>query len=363
MNTLHIDEQRGWRGGEQQASYLMRGLAQRGHRVVAAGRPGTPFLETDHGIPGLVRIAAPFRSEFDPFTARTLARAIVEHEIDIVHAHTSHAHTAACFARRLAGRGAVIVSRRVDFAPRANAWSRWKYTLPDRIVAISDFIASVMREFGVDASRLRVVHSATDFARFDVEPLPRETIEIPEGVPLLGNVAALVGHKDHATLIDAMPHVLEALPSLHLVIAGEGELRPQIEARIARLGVQHAVHLLGYRKDIPRLLYALDAFVLSSKEEGLGTSVLDAMACGVPVAATAAGGIPEMVRHEETGLLSPPGDARALAANLVQLFQDRELAARLASRAREYIHERFAIDAMIEGNLRVYEECLSKSNR
>jgi len=360
MNVLHIDEQRGWRGGEQQASYLIQGLARRGHQVVIAGRRGGQFLWAKHGGAPVIRVAAPFVSEFDPYTALILAHAVKRHRIDILHAHTSHAHTAACLARRLARCGKVVVSRRVDFAPREDFFNRWKYSWPDRIVAISDAIGGVMRAFGIEENRLAVVPSATDPARFDVAPLSRRVLGVPEGVPFLGNVAALVGHKDHATLLDAMPEVLKALPTLHLVIAGEGGLRSQLEAQIARLRLSESVHLLGQRNDVPNLLRALDAFVLSSRQEGLGTSVLDAMACGVPVVATAAGGIPEMVVHEQTGLLSPPGDPIALAASIVRLFREPGLAQTMVQNAHELVQRKYSVDAMVEGNIGVYEALLGR---
>ena len=359
MNTLHIDEQLGWRGGEQQASYLIGGLARLGHSVVIAGRRGSAFLSHGHNVPIAGRVGAPFRGEVDLWSAWKLARAIRAHDIDIIHAHTSHAHTYACLAGRLAGRGKVVVSRRVDFVPKTHAINRWKYAQPDRIVAISGRIAEVMRSIGVPESRLATVHSGVDTARFDVEPLPREELGIPEDAPLLGNVAALVGHKDHATLIAAIPAVLDALPNLHLVVAGEGALRDAIEDQIERLNVGHAVHLLGFRRDVPQLLQTLDAFVLSSKEEGLGTSVLDAMTCGVPVVATAGGGILEMVKDGETGRLVEIRDPESLAAAIIRAFQEPRETRAMAAKARALVDECFSVVRMVEGNLRVYEELLS----
>jgi len=304
-------------------------------------------------------VAAPFRGEFDLLSAWTLAKAVKKHDIDIIHGHTGHAHTYACLARMLAGRGKVVVSRRVDFPPRRGLLNRWKYSRPDRIIAISNFIAGVLRDYGIEESRLEVVHSVTDASRFvGVEPLPRSALGIPEGVPLLVNVAALVGHKDHATLIDAMPSVLRELPELRLLILGDGELRPVIEAQIDRLGVGRSVSLLGYRKDVPQLLKMADAFVISSKEEGLGSAVIEAMACGLPVVATAAGGIPETVIHEKTGLLVPVGDAEALAAAIVRIFRDSQLVDLVKENIKEQVR-RFSVDSMVEGNLAVYRRLIN----
>jgi glycosyltransferase involved in cell wall biosynthesis len=360
MNILHIDEQRGWRGGEQQAGYLIAGLVRRGHRVLIAGRSGGAFLKADHGVPGIIRLKAPFFGEGDPVTAIRLARAIRRYQVDIIHAHTSHAHSAACLARRLAGRGKVVVSRRVDFPVRLGIFNRRKYACPDRYIVISNKIADVLLAAGIREEKIEVVHSAIDPARFDVPPLPRSALGVPEHAPLLGNVAALAAHKDQATLIKAMPMVLRELPELRLLIAGEGAMRGALEAQIKDLGLERSVTLLGFRRDIPGLMRALDAFVLSSREEGLGTSVLDAMACGLPVVATAAGGIPEMVVHERTGLLAPVGDAEGLAREIVRIFRDRALAERLGRAGRALVRERFTVDRMVEGNLRVYEALLGR---
>lgn len=359
MNILHIDEQTGWRGGEQQASYLIRGLAERGHRCLVAGKPDSEFLTRDHGAKDLVRIPVPCRGELDLITAYRLSRAVREHKVDILHAHSSHAVVYAVLAKKFAGCGKVVVSRRVDFPPNKNVFSRWKYAQPDRIVAISDCIARVLREFGISEHKLRTVHSGIDLKRFNVAPLSRSEIEIPEGVPLAGNVAALVGHKDHATLLSAVPAILREVPEFRLVIAGEGPLRPQLEAQIAQLGIAHAVKLLGQRNDVPRLLRALDIFIMSSSEEGLGTSVLDAIACGVPVVATDAGGIPEMVRDGETGLLVSAKNSNALADAVLRAINAAQLRASLAGAALALVNDSFTADSMVSGNLAVYEELLS----
>lgn len=354
MNILHLDEQRGWRGGEQQASYLIKGLMRRGHRVFLAGRPNAPFV-TRHAEPdGATTFALPFLSELDLWSAWKVARIVNRNNIQIVHAHTSHTHTTACLARLLGAKAKIVVSRRVDFRPKGGIINRWKYAAPDCIVAISNRIAQVLREFMGSDSRITVVHSAIDAKRLEADPLPRSELGVAEGAPLLGNVAALVGHKDHATLIAAMPAVLEKLPDLRLVIAGEGDLRPAIEKQIQELGLEQSVTLLGHRDDVPRLLRALDAFVLSSKYEGLGTSILDAMACRVPVVATDGGGIPEMVHHEKTGLLAPAQNPEALARAIVRLFREPALTAAMTENAKALVHDSFDVDTMVEGNVRVY---------
>lgn len=358
MKILHVDEQTGWRGGEQQASYLIAGSAQRGHDCFLAGRPGSPFSTTAHGGHVLGRLELSLRNEFDLVSAAKMAAFARTNGIQILHAHTGHAHMIACLARTFHRALKVVVSRRVDFPPAANIFSRYKYSLPDHFVAISDKIGQVLLKFGVSPAKVSVVHSGIDVSRLNVETESRTELGLPDG-PLIGNVAALVGHKDHRTLIAAMPTVLKSIADAHLAIVGDGPLRRELEAQIAALDLGSHVHILGYRDDVPAILKAFDVFAMSSAEEGLGTSILDAMASGVPVAATDAGGIPEIVRHEETGLLSPKGDSVALGSALVRLLTDSALAARLVQNGQSMVDSEFSADSMVEGNLAVYEHVMN----
>ena len=358
MKVLHLDEQPGWRGGEQQASWLLQGLARQGHSVLIAGRPGSRFLTSGHGGAELQRLALPFRGEWDLVTAVRLASALKTRSIDILHAHTSHVHTTALLARFLAGRGKVIVSRRVSFPPKRNPLNRWKYRLPDRIIAVSQEVGRVLRDSGLDEDRIAVVHSAVDLARLDVPPMPRSDLGVPQGVPLLVSAGALVGHKDHANLLAALPQVHTAFPEARLLIAGEGEQRPKIEAQIAALDLQGRVTLLGHRGDAPRLIRAGDVYVSSSWSEGLGTSILEALACRTPVVATEAGGAAEMIRPGQTGFLVPCRNADALAQAIIQCLSRREEARAMAERGRRLVQEEFVTDRMVAGTLRIYQEVL-----
>ncbi|GMW00667.1 MAG: hypothetical protein AMXMBFR84_18040 [Candidatus Hydrogenedentota bacterium] len=358
MRILHIDEQTGWRGGEQQASYLIAGLVRRGHECIIAGRPGSEFLKRDHGAPDAPRLSLPMRGEADVISAWRLAASARKYGIDILHAHSSHAHALAILARALGAHAKVVVTRRVDFVPKNHLFNRWKYRSPDFTVAISGLVQRILTRIGVPESRLRVVYSSIDPARFDVEPLPRAAFGVPDDVPLLGNVAALVGHKDHATLLSAMPAVLKAIPQLHLIIAGEGPLRPHLESQIATLGLGHAVHLLGYRNDVPQLLRTMDAFVMSSKEEGLGTSILDAMCCGIPVIATAGGAIPEIVKPGDTGYLAEARNPDSLAREIIIAFGNPLEMKRRAECARSMVSESFSVDSMVEDYLRIYMQLM-----
>jgi glycosyltransferase involved in cell wall biosynthesis len=173
---------------------------------------------------------------------------------------------------------------------------------------------------------------------------------------VVGNVAALTDHKDHATLLRAAARLAARHDTVRFVIVGEGALRAPLEAQARALGLDGRVIFAGFRDDLDRLIPAFDVFCLSSHMEGLGTSLLDAMAYSRPVVATAAGGIPEAVVHDVTGLVVPVRDAEALADALHALLRDPARREALGRAGRQRFEERFTADRMIEATLRVYDE-------
>src|SRR5262249_23058743 len=181
------------------------------------------------------------------------------------------------------------------------------------------------------------------------------SLGVPDGAPVVGNVAALTGHKDHATLLDAAQVVLRRRPDARFVIAGEGPRRRELEARARERGVAGRVVFAGFRRDVDRLLPAFSVFCLSSHLEGLGTTLLDAMAFGLAVVATAAGGVPEAVEHGVTGLVVPVRRPDALAQALLDVLEDGDLRRRLGAAGRARFLERFTADRMVEETLRVYQ--------
>jgi glycosyltransferase involved in cell wall biosynthesis len=174
---------------------------------------------------------------------------------------------------------------------------------------------------------------------------------------IAANVAALVGHKDHATLLRAAAALRDRHPGLHWVVAGEGPLRKEIEHRRDKLRLSSHVHLLGHIPEPVRLIADADVYVMSSSQEGLGTSVLDAMARGIPVAATAAGGLPELL-SDGAGLLVAKGDFSALADAVNRILTDQALRRALIDRANHAVN-RFTAGRMAADALSVYRSCAS----
>jgi glycosyltransferase involved in cell wall biosynthesis len=177
---------------------------------------------------------------------------------------------------------------------------------------------------------------------------------------LVGNVGRLAPQKGQRHLIEAMPLLLEHVPTAHAVIAGGGDLEPYLRELAEELEVDERVHVLGPRQDVPALMHALDVFAMPSIWEGFGLVLLEAMAAGKPIVASRTATIPEVVLDNETGLLVPAGDAVALADALARLAEDRELARRLGEAGRERLQKHFSIDKMVGDTETLYRELLEE---
>ncbi|HEX7485020.1 MAG TPA: glycosyltransferase, partial [Vicinamibacterales bacterium] len=325
MFSLQIDTARSWRGGQNQVLLTARGLRARGHRVVVVAHPDGELRKRLPADMEVVPLAP--RNEVDLPAAWRLARVLRDLQPEVIHAHDPHGVAVAATALSIASlsrRPALIAARRVDFHIKSNSFSRWKYRQVDRFVTASDAIRAMLIEDGVPPDRTVTVHEGIDVDRIvAAEPLNvREEYWFPPHSLIVGNIAALVPHKGQKYLVDAAAIVVREMPEARFLVLGEGELRTSLEQQIKHLHLAQHVVLAGFRADVLAVLKGLDLFVMSSVTEGLGTSLLDAMAADRAVVATRAGGIPEVVVDGETGLLVPPRDARALAAAILELLRD-----------------------------------------
>jgi glycosyltransferase involved in cell wall biosynthesis len=355
--VLHIDTERSWRGGQQQAAWLLEAMLARGWPAAVACPPGSILEERGRARSWPVHAVA-MRSELDVVAGRRIARIARDGNLPILHAHSSHALAIGLWARFFDRRLRLVASRRVDFPIRDHFLSRLKYSTRalDRIVCISEAVRAQLLADGVPPDKLVVIPSGVDTRRFaGVRPPPhfRRSLGIPSGHLVIGTVAALADHKDYPTLLRAARIVLDTEPDISFVAVGDGPLHREIMALARELGLGKRFLFTGFREDIGSFLKSFDVFVLASKTEGMGTSVLDAQALGLPVAACRAGGIPEIVADHETGLLVPPGDPAALAAALLELAHDPDLRAKLGAQAKRSVQEH-DVSRTVDAHLALY---------
>jgi L-malate glycosyltransferase len=365
LRILHYNSARGWRGGEQQTQYLIQGLGSYPVELFAAGKPGEEFLER---ISPFVAETVPMqsRNELSPGLILKLRRIVREKKIDIVHVHTPHAHAHAFYAKLTGTDFKLFVHRRVDFKIKNNILSLWKYRSPrvDAIIAISKFIKNVMIAQGVPERKIHVVYSGIDMKRFSIPSRQsiarlRDEFGIQPELPLIGNVAALTGHKDHRCLIESMALLKGRGIRCKLIILGDGEERTHIEEQIKEYNLEDSVILAGFRSDVGDFYSLFDIFVLSSRDEGLGTAILDALAMGIPVIATDAGGIPEILENEQYGLTVAKRNPELLAAAIEGLIKNSALRDMYKNKGPERARF-FSAEDMVAKTYRLYKTILGR---
>jgi len=357
MFSLHIDTARTWRGGQNQVLLTVLGMRSLGHRAMLVAHPAGELRQ--RAREGLELIPLSPRTEMDLSAAWRLARVIAQEQPDVVHAHDPHGVAMASLALSMSTQAAkppLIAARRVDFHLKGNALSRWKYRQVDCFVCASEFIRRLLIGDGVDERRVVTVHEGIDLGHVEAAPaadLHRE-FWLPRDAPIVGNVAALVPHKGQRHLVDAAALVVQKVPDARFVIAGDGELRDALDRQIKDRGLEKHVVLAGFRPDVLSVHKAFDVFVMSSITEGLGTSLLDAMACGKPIVATSAGGIPEVVADGQTGILVPPRNHEALARAIIALLGDEHAQQVMGAEGLLRVREKFSAERMVQETLAVY---------
>ena len=361
---VHYTDASEFGGAEQALLTLCAGLDAGSWRQLLVYRPEAParLLREAAALGVEPRVATRAERGRDLAGLRRLAQLLRDERTAVLHAHLPWPLrcTRGLVAAMLARTPAIVATQQLystlALGPRLR--QRALSLGVHRYIAVSGAMAEEMaRDRVVPRRKLRVIRNSLSTRSMDCPPRPalRAQLGGAAGRPVVLSLARLNGRKGLGTLLEAAALVPEAA----FAVAGEGAERPALEARIRGLGLEHRFRLLGQRDDVPALLANSDVFVLPSMREGLPLSVLEAMAAGRPVVASAIGGTDEIVTAGETGLLFPPGDAPALAQALRRLFADPDLANRLSGAARVLVRNEFAAEIMTRRVEAIYEELLS----
>lgn len=340
MKVLHVSSALSWRGGEQQISYLLKELNALGVVNQIFCPQETPLSEvaSQDGF----EVHTYKKKNLDPRIAKKLKHLCIDEKIELIHLHDSHSHTYGVMAASLYGlKIPMILSRRVDFPIKRSIFSKWKYNHPaiKKILCVSRAIQKILARNVRDKSKLEVVYSGVDLSRIKAASgILHTEYGLHSNHPVIGNIASIAPHKDYYTFVEVV-HKLKTKNTIvpfpkFLIIGGDGGEQSRIKKKIGSLGLEHDIILTGFREDIPSVLSELDVMLVTSKEEGLCTSVIDAFCAGVPVVATAAGGIPELVLHLQTGLLAPIKDVDKLVYWIEKILSDPLLQDRIVRKAK-----------------------------
>lgn len=364
MKVLHIEAGRHLYGGAQQVVYLTQALQQKGIENVLVCPPNSEMIAAvdKQVVVEPVKMAG----DLDVMQCLRLRRTIAHHRPDCVHIHSRRGVDTWGLLAAKSLNVPVILSRRVDNTePRW--WSKLKYPAYDKVIAISEGIRQVLLSQGVASEQVKLVHSAVDTQRFAPNSAERQWLldefELPQNALVVANFAQLIERKGQDVIMRAAKQLIVEHPNLRVLLFGRGPKQQQYQARIDELGLQKIVQLVGFRQDVARILPAVDIVAHPASMEGLGVALLQSSASGVPVVGFAAGGIPEAVAHNETGLLASVGNQVQFTQDLNRLLQDPILREQMGRKGRAKICSEFAIEVMAEGNLSVYRSVLTELGR
>ncbi len=364
-HVLHIGTERRWRGGENQLRHLIEQSPEEFRHSLAYPQ-GSACLERFSGVIPTIPLRRTAPTSFaDLLDVRRYCRA---ERVDLIDAHSGNAHTIALLATTGITVPGIVVHRRIASPIRSSPYNHWKYRSDrvQRFVAISTHIERMLLEYGIASERITVVRSGVPVRTFPASAREEARSVLRRSVPaigdsiLIGNASALTKEKGYPVLLRALRCLRDrtSLP-FHCVIAGAGPLRESLAEQARHLGIAKSVTFLGHVERVAQVLLALDILAMPSEREGLGTLLLDATLAGCAVASTRVGGIPEVIIHEHTGLLSTAGDPEELAVNLQRLAEDERLRRELNRKAVEHVRSEFSVERMIRGNLDVYSDVLA----
>ncbi|KNY11914.1 glycosyl transferase [Achromobacter piechaudii] len=337
LRIVHSEAATSFGGQEGRIFKEMTAMRARGHHVEAIVQPRAMLVErlTDAGFTvHKVEMDGPVNYFKGVAAVRRILR---EGRFDVLNTHSRRDTVIAAMGARLAGTPLIVRTRHLS----NKVGSMWSYTwLPHRVTTVSDHVREYLIERGVPADRIATVYSPIVLPAPVEHSTLRDELGLADDDVVVGCVAVMRATKGHKDLIDAMTPLMQTRPKLHLVFVGGGSpVFEQTQEYVAQLGLEQRIHLMGMRRDVPNLLAGFDVFALATQQEASGTVFVEAQASGLPVVGTDVGGVSEMFRDGETGILVPPKNPQALVDALQRLIDDPALRRQMGAAGRKMVWE------------------------
>lgn len=356
LKVLHVCSEKSWRGGEQQIAYLIEGLKSKGVSNIILCKQGSAFknfCEENR----IKFYTSAFKNNLDIKTSFQLKRICKIENPDIIHTHSSRSHSLALYAEWLGLKIPLIVSRRVVFIPK----NIWKYDSRkvSLVLCVSDFIQKLLEDKLRNPEKCITVFDGIDLTKFDNRGSVnlRKELGLSSSTRIIANTSAISDEKDYFTFVDTAEIVLRRNKDIVFLIIGDGPSKERIINYVQEKGLTKNVIFTGFRLDIPLIISSFDIFFMPSKMEGFGTSLLDAMAAGVPIVSTKCGGIPEVIIDKKTGLLGQVGNAQELAKHITSILEDPSLRKSLVNEGYKHV-EKFSYQNMAHATYSHYLEVI-----
>jgi glycosyltransferase involved in cell wall biosynthesis len=361
MRIFHIDRQHSWTGQINRLFNVANGASDRGHEAGIIASPGSQLAFRSREA-GLNVQTFPMRAwQFYPSILR-VARYLHGKRVDILHCHGARDHVLSLIAARLASVKHVVRTKHNHNRLKSGCLSRFLYRKCSKVVAVSEYTKQLLIEDGIAGTHVETIYTGVDIDRFKPRPKVSDLtkgLKIAEEEFVVGCVSSLHVRKGIEETLRAFKILRDALPGRKIRCLLVGKKWQRWAALAEELGIRDQVIFTGFRRDVADLLSLLDIYVLPSRDEGLGTSIIEAMAMGLPVVASNVGGIPEAVT-KESGVIVPPGNPDSLAEALKRLVEDNQRRKALGKAASERARTEFSVKRLIDRTVNLYERLLEE---
>ncbi len=362
MRILFINSIQMYGGGEVWMVTAARELLRRGHHVWLMCRPDAELVlhAAKAAIPYIpIRI----RGDFDPRTILKMKRFLQRQQIDVVLTNMDKELRLAALAARLCHRPPVFARKGIDRPLKNCLRYRWTYNrLATAIIANSQATKQTLLSSApwLREERVYVIYNGINPERYTPGRVMsiRDKLGIPARAKVVGFVGRLNVQKGIRYLLEAFKRIAPVVPDAHLLLVGEGDLQEMVRNFISENRLDGRIHMAGFRSDIADVMYSLDVFVLPSLWEGFGIVLIEAMAAGKPCVTTAVSSMPEIVRHQESGLVVPDKDSEALARAIQELVIDDDRAVVMGEQGKQIVRQNFTLEKMIDQYEQLFKQYL-----
>ncbi len=364
---LHTEASCGWGGQDIRVVHELIAMRARGHEVALCAPVHAQVFKHAKAA-GITVYPLCIHKLAYPYTIWWLRGLLKREKFDVINTHSSRDGWIGGIASRLAGTPLSVRSRHIEVDYKTPAINRIAFAkLSDCVITTSDRITErLIAELGLDPDRVSCIASGIDLDKFSPHTpgVLHAELGLDPSVPLVGMVAVLRSWKGHPYMLAAAANVLRRRPDVHFAFAGGTTPNAELQDLVKKFDLTGRVHWLGHREDIPAVLGSLTIQVLSSTgHEGVPQAILQGQACGKAIVATTVGGIPQVITHEQDGLLVPPRDADALSQSILRLLEDEPLRTRLGQAASARARPRYGLDHMCETVEALYAKHLPSSSR
>jgi len=361
---MHIDTTKTWRGGQRQVAHLMREMKKNdlwSHLICQPKSKLAEFCDKEQ----LSFSEIPLRGELDLFAAYKISILLRYYKVHILHTHSAHALSIGLFTKLFYPKIQLLYTKRVAFQMKKNLLSRLKYrnTYLNKIICISEHIRNSMISQGINPGKLLVIPSGIVLP--EIKPINATLFKSKYSIPLHGfivtTIASIEKNKGYDNLITAALYVIRHDRDIHFLTLGKGKHEAEFREKVNNLGLSNHFHFLGFQEDTLPFLQISDLFVLPSREEGLGSSILDAQAVGVPVIASKTGGIPELIKNGVNGILVTVDDSQQLADRILELKLNPKLRQKLSKEAQTSV-QYYSIHTTTKSYVDLYHSLMEKNS-